>query len=121
MDWRKSTSVQSRANLHLQQQPHPCLSSSLFPLFLPVSPLSLALSLEQTLWRRRRDVTPFTAALEPALAAPLRRFPWRPGFGVVNQRRFSADRPGAEPGRFWDGKWDPAGFLWWPASVPQVY
>lgn len=40
--------------------------------------------MEQTLWRRRRDVTPFTAALEPALAAPPRRFPWTRGFGLVN-------------------------------------
>lgn len=114
MKWRKSTSVQSRANLLLslllqrqqqrqQRQPHPCLSSPLSSplslsssLFLP----SLAPSLEQTLWRRRRDVTPFTAALEPALAAPLRRFPWRWGFGVVNQRGYSADRPGTEPGKF---------------------
>lgn len=76
-------------------QPPPLL---LFPgsLFLLLSfspPLSL-LSSEQTLWRRRRDVTPFTAALEPALPAPPRRFPWRRGFGVVNQKcRLSADRP----------------------------
>lgn len=92
--------------------PLPLLSSPLplsSSLFLP----SLAQSLEQTLWRRRRDVTPFTAALEPALAAPLRRFPWRWGFGVVNQRGYSADRPGTEPGKFRTHR---TGFIWLAAG-----
>lgn len=43
MNWRKSTSVQSRAN-HRHRQPHPYLSSVSLFLLLLLSPLSLSLS-----------------------------------------------------------------------------
>lgn len=104
MNWRRT---QSRARLHTEKKwraaaaaasPSLPFSSPLFSLSLSLSLPSLAPSLEQTLWRRRRDVSPFTAALEPALAAPLRRFPWTRGFGLVSERRFSADQPGDRTG-----------------------
>lgn len=113
MNWRKSTSVQSRANLRRRQQQPPPSTTFPFPpcSASPASLPSLALPLEQTLWRRRRDVSPFTAALQPALAAPLRRLPWSRGFGLVTERRFfSADQPGTEPG-IWVGSSAVATFI----------
>lgn len=83
------------------------LSSSLFH-FSSVSLPSLAPSLEQTLWRRRRDVTPFTAALEPALPAPLRRFPWQRGFGLRGGSQLIDLGPNRGFGSFL--------LRWWPRS-----
>lgn len=107
MNWRRAqrrrkverASIQRRSGGRRRRRPHPRYLSPL-PCFLSpsLSLPSLAPSLEQTLWRRRRDVSPFTAALEPALAAPLRRFPWTRGFGLVSERRFSADQPGDRTG-----------------------
>lgn len=80
-------------------------TSLVFPvsLFLRLSP-----SLEQTLWRRRRDVTPFTAALEPALPAPLRRFPWQRGFGLRGGSQLIDLGPNRGFGSFL--------LRWWPRS-----
>lgn len=83
------------------------LSSSLFH-FSSVSLPSLAPSLEQTLWRRRRDVTPFTAAPEPALPAPLRRFPWQRGFGLRGGSQLIDLGPNRGFGSFL--------LRWWPRS-----